>query len=823
MTGPRRARTALSEVTAALCTGAVVFGAVPIALVVIARVPVPRRLDWPAVVSAHGLFDLLAVLAWIAWVGAAWTMLRSVAERVRRGDPASGRGGWLVDALASRIAAGLLVALPFTLSVATATAGAAAARPVVASAPAGGTPSAPPAPTAASALQQATYVVAPGDSLWSIAEELYGDGSAWDLLAGANLGTVMDDGTTFVDPSMIQPGWRLRVPEADAPAPETDPAPVTPVDAPGREHTTSTTVARVKAPTRSAELPELAALGVGVLGAAGLARHRRVRRRQRALHRPEGLLPRRPGDLEADTDVLLQPFAQMPVLEWVELANRSIGTALRGASPAADVPLVRAVSVGPDALTAHLEHAVGWAPPGWTGAASRRWRLPFGADRAVVEEGLDDGPPWCRALVPIGESEDATWLIPLAAGTVLSILGAGAQGLAETLRCELASSTDADEPCVTDDARLVELEHGVSGADGAPDTVFFGDPEVLGTDAGRRVAVVTLSDGPADVTVVVDGRGATIHPIGIVVEPHVLAPAHREVLLGSGTTAAPERDDGAGASEAVVRSELDGLGGAVAVRLLTPVPRIDGLRAPLPPKRARRSVELVAYLALHRPDPVTSDRLRTRVLGSADADAAAKTLFNTASAARRALGTDGTGDPLLPVATPGGHYRLSPAVGVDVVRLEELVRLAGAQDDPVTALAMLRGALELIEGEPLATALSGYSWWHAEGHAARLCAVAADATCEAVRLALEQGHVELAQWAVRKGRLVDADSELLSRAAMRAAAACGDADSLRREWLDCQRRVDDIDPGALPSEETEHLYHELTRRLPEPAHTGAPA
>ena len=80
--------------------------------------------------------------------------------------------------------------------------------------------------------------------------------------------------------------------------------------------------------------------------------------------------------------------------------------------------------------------------------------------------------------------------------------------------------------------------------------------------------------------------------------------------------------------------------GTVEVRLLTMTPRLwKGLRDELPPNRARRATELVAYLALHHPDVVTSDRLlSTRVLGSSDADAASKTLFNTASAARRAPG-----------------------------------------------------------------------------------------------------------------------------------------------------------------------------------------
>ena len=47
---------------------------------------------------------------------------------------------------------------------------------------------------------------------------------------------------------------------------------------------------------------------------------------------------------------------------------------------------------------------------------------------------------------------------------------------------------------------------------------------------------------------------------------------------------------------------------------------------------------------------------------------------------------------------------------------------------------------------------------------------------------------------------------------MRWAASSGDTDRLRREWVECQQRVDELDPGSVPSERTERLYAELTRR-----------
>ena len=227
-------------------------------------------------------------------------------------------------------------------------------------------------------------------------------------------------------------------------------------------------------------------------------------------------------------------------------------------------------------------------------------------------------------------------------------------------------------------------------------------------------------------------------------------------------------------------------------------------------------MELVAYLSLHQPDVITSDRLRTRVLGSSDTDAAAKTLFNTAYAARRAMGLDSSGEPLFPPATRTGLYQMSSEVTVDVRRAIAFAADGKSQPDPLTAIAHFRAALELVEGEPLANALSGYTWWEAEGHGGRLAVVLVDAACAMASLAAEAGLYDLARWGLEQARLVEPYSEAVSRAAMELAAAEGDADRLRHEWRDCQRRLDSLDPGSSPSPHTELLYGELTRSLAVP-------
>jgi nucleoid-associated protein YgaU len=57
------------------------------------------------------------------------------------------------------------------------------------------------------------YRVQAGDTLWSIAGSLLGDAQRWRDVWRTNAGRMMLDGSRFVDPNLIQPGWRLRLPE----------------------------------------------------------------------------------------------------------------------------------------------------------------------------------------------------------------------------------------------------------------------------------------------------------------------------------------------------------------------------------------------------------------------------------------------------------------------------------------------------------------------------------------------------------------------------------------------------------------------------------
>ena len=68
-----------------------------------------------------------------------------------------------------------------------------------------------PAPAADQDVQ-----VQPGDSLWAIAGQEYGNPQEWPAIWGANQGQTEDNGETFTDPSIIDPGWELAVPDPAA-------------------------------------------------------------------------------------------------------------------------------------------------------------------------------------------------------------------------------------------------------------------------------------------------------------------------------------------------------------------------------------------------------------------------------------------------------------------------------------------------------------------------------------------------------------------------------------------------------------------------------
>lgn len=913
-------RRKLPDLLAGIVAAVVVFAAVPSVLAGLVGLPLPAHWQRSTVLSSGGLFDLLAVIAWCAWLACCWPLLRSVVARVRRRDDVVAPTHRLTEWLAARIAIAVLTLLPIGATVETAAA-LTAARPAAAvhattkglatpptslvrttSLAVGSDRTSPPAPP--------TCTVAPGDSLWSLAEQYYGNGADWTLIAAANVGRLMDDGRRFLDPSVILVGWVLELPALSmppvpvpaVPAPAvpvpavpvpavpipTAPPPAVPSDGSTGGASTGEQLAvhaaghlaelsarragslarrragglpggqapdpapaRVPAPV---PLPELAALGTGVLAAGVVARRARRARHLASMERREGETPAVGTPVAMDTSTLLAPFDETPSVEWFETANRLLGSGEACNARPGHGSRIHLVRVGPDGVEVHWGDPVGEArspgatrnpaPPGgapapWIPKISglgESWLLPASCDLRALRVEAGQHEPWAPVSLPLGSNGKGSWLVTIGPGSVLALVGPMARDLLAAMRATIAGWSWSSGVAVTDDVdqaeRAVMFGGGGEADESTAEVLFVGDPMSLSSSARSHCAVVTPSFwSDADLTVMVDDRAATVHPHGITFRPDLLAPDRAEAVaeivstpVGTVGTAIEEEEEEVGNGlvdraapvarigsprDPACRSVIDP--GPVEVRLLTPTPRIEGLAEPLTPKRARRATELVAYLAMHHPDPATGDLLRTRVLGSADADAARKTLMNIAATARRCMGMDLSGLPRFPRASRTGFYRLSPEVTADAVRAVGLVEEGRCAADPEEAIALLRAALDLVEGEPLLNALTGYGWWTGEAFERRTAAALADGACLLARLAGEGGYFQLARWGIDQARLLNPYSEVLTRAGMRLAADTGDIDGLRQEWADCRRRADELDPGSMPSEATERLYAQLLR------------
>jgi hypothetical protein len=204
--------------------------------------------------------------------------------------------------------------------------------------------------------------------------------------------------------------------------------------------------------------------------------------------------------------------------------------------------------------------------------------------------------------------------------------------------------------------------------------------------------------------------------------------------------------------------------GDVRVELLRAEPSIVGLHEPLTPTLRRRGVEMLAYLAMHRHEPITGERLRTRVLTHADVDASLRTLANTASVVRRSAGADDEG-PRLHAVTSSGLY-VTHGITSDVELFTTLVARA-RQLDNADAAPLVHQALAMVKGEPLSSALRGFEWFLAEGFAARLSRDGEWAALSLHHDAVTNGRYEMAFWALQQGLLIDPYSDVLLAASAR--------------------------------------------------------
>ena len=494
------------------------FTAVPTVLVTVVGDPLAGGLGRAWRPAPRDALCLLVLAAWVAWAACCTQLLRAVVAHVRNGEVGMRQGASVMDRLAARIAFGVLaltaVGGPLGL-----TAGAGASTPVAGTPGAAVTAPRPVAPPASTA----TYAVQPGDTLWHIADDHLGDGADWTMLAALNLGRDMGSGMRFVDPDQLRAGWELRLPayvRATAP----DPPRVGPTTHTARGEGTG-------------HLPELLALGLGSLACAALARRAGRRRRMGARFTEELGIEPLPSESAQDAATLLERFAGVPALHSFEAANCLLGRSLHGRDAG---PRVRAICVSPSGVTFWLaDEEPGPPPEGFVPVRDdAAWQVGHGA------LDVDDlSLPYLPVVLPIGDDADGTWLIPLEPGDVLPLLGEGAPALWRAARAAAGSWAWSDTVLISEDPEDPGIRSEVAAEPAlARPVLFCGDPRSLPDGAAPRCAVVTMAPVAAsDLTVLVDRRGATLHPMGRVVRPHLQATAtarHIEELV-----VAPADDD----------------------------------------------------------------------------------------------------------------------------------------------------------------------------------------------------------------------------------------------------------------------------------------
>jgi len=393
------------------------------------------------------------------------------------------------------------------------------------------------------------YTVQPGDNLWDIALTHLGNGEDWHQIYALNAGLPQPDGERLVLPSLIQPGWILRLP-APASAPNgnghlTSPsAPVTPAaghtpppgpepsaapqrpapnslsPAPARHHTQPDAGNAVSIPWGGLIGAGLAGAVTGALTLAGVQRRRRYQPARIITPSLEpgapvppliGVLHRaaRPADTQAEQDASLkaEDVANGAAPSAATAGGRPYLLAARTPTAPAQAPGV--VSLGlrdGQEITADIAGLGGLGLTG-PGAAA--------AARALLLTLLSQAQPGAGAIpaevfVP---AADAAMLIPGSdpAGqpglTITGTLSAALDHLeaAVLTRVRITAGTDASDPEAEETAPSPVCAAALIAT---PDLAC--SPRlaaILRMGQGRGVVAILLGDWPDGVTCHADADG----------------------------------------------------------------------------------------------------------------------------------------------------------------------------------------------------------------------------------------------------------------------------------------------------------------------------
>lgn len=747
------------------------------------------------------------------------------------------------------------------------------AGPVGASSSAAGSPSPPTTATAGGTAEPTgTYTVQPGDCLAAIATRFYGDEGAWTTIWSANADEEMPTGRRFVDPNLIVPGQQLTLPGIAPPsggapgAASTPPAPTppsAPVDqgpadpATGAQRATSagrapahgdgTTASRRKrdhqtheerpgmarggrarhhraltlgqathggrAPARGVPpwLPEAIGLGVSAVVAAALARRiRRTRAKAMGARGDDEVLPD-PTDQAAAAESAVTPFERSPVLDWLELANRHLTTALKARGGVDGAPSIHLVRVGPSGVELLLDEVVEWAPGEFRLAdEGRTWVLGAEVDRSQLSARSEGDIAWLPLLLPVGDDKDGTYLLHVGPGEAVTVDGEGAAGMLRAWEAAVRAWPWAEQAPVAASAKeaadLAPLYRGQVTVTERGTVAYFASPEDLGPDVAATVGAASQANAEAGFSVVTGGELAKIEPWGVVVRASSLSPEDAEALEQATSAIMPVPVAEGTSVTTTTRTEGPA---PVEVKLLTFTPTIVGLPKELPSDRMMRIVELVAWVALHAEQGTTAAAMVDQAIAGATVE---KTVYNIVASARSALGTDERGNPRMVTDRSTRVYRTSSEVSVDVLRFQAMIERGTTTGDEKEAAELCRAALDLIVDAPVGNGVGRFGWWSAqwEARVARLATKAARCLAELAQAGAVD--VQTARNAIGKARLAAADDEELARVTIALEHWAGNENRVDAEWESACARAERIDPGSGPNEATEALYGAIRRR-----------
>lgn len=428
----------------------------------------------------------------------------------------------------------------------------------------------PPVPGAEVSEEPAReHVVVPGDTLREIAEAELGDPERYPEIVEASQSVEQPNGGRLTDPDLILPGWTLRLPAAEEPAPSA-PVPDTPPPngsggatttlpapssstAPPTTETSTTTTARAPAASTSVTDPPpapaavhadtdrsvpdqdadegseagpvLSALGTalaGITGATVLATGLAVLIRR---HRRGHTARRAPGP-PSETELAIVRASDVPLVRW---AGQSLATMAATVDPRRIDGVPVAVELSdqtgiellwdspqPDAPAPWQVTAGGWA-----------WRLPYDPDAPVP---ADEHPSPLPALVTIGHREGRQLLVNLEALGSLTVSGDNdaARSLVRSMVLELSTSEDLADSYLT-----------LAGIDAEPDTISdrvdtASLPDALDqlTTTERSVNDLLGDDAATTFAVRCGPRGTHVDATVVVVDPTSADPDAVNEALG---------------------------------------------------------------------------------------------------------------------------------------------------------------------------------------------------------------------------------------------------------------------------------------------------